>query len=195
MVVDKPARLLTTPNAENQAFTLTAILNTQLKEKGFPYRLHPCHRLDKDTSGIVIFAKGKSAQKKIMQLFKERKVKKKYIALVQGVLARSEGRINFPIDGHYALTEYKVLNRKKDYSVVLAVPITGRKNQLRLHFKHIGHPLVGEAKFAFRRDFSLKAKRPLLHAQAVEFLHPWTNRLLYVEAQLPEDIKDFLAQH
>ena len=103
--------------------------------------------------------------------------------------------INNPIDGQAASTGYKVLERRKDFSIVELSPETGRTNQIRIHFKSIGHPLVGETKFAFRRDFALRAKRVCLHAKYIEFKHPWTGEIVKVESFLARDMQKFLEDH
>jgi RluA family pseudouridine synthase len=195
LVANKPAGLLTIPTPKNETRTLTNILNSQLQEKGVQYHLHPCHRLDRETSGLIIYAKGKSIQKKIMDIFKMRKVSKKYLAFVQGALEPAEGTIRIPIEGRSAVTEYQVSLRKKDFSVVKIFPLTGRKNQIRIHFKAIGHPLVGETRFAFRKDYALKAKRLCLHAESLAFKHPVSAKELKLFAPLAQDLEYFLKQH
>jgi 23S rRNA pseudouridine1911/1915/1917 synthase len=184
LVVDKPSGLLVIPTPKNEKRTLTSILG-----------LHPCHRLDRQTSGLIIYAKGKSVQKKMMDEFKQRKVKKTYIAFVQGNLAQNQGQIQNPIEGQNAITKYKVIQRIKDFTLVEVMPLTGRTNQIRIHFKQIRHPIVGETKFAFRRDFALKAKRLCLHALALEFIHPVTKKYINLSIDLPQDLKEFLEKH
>jgi len=159
------------------------------------YRLHPCHRLDRETSGLIIYAKGKSTQKKMMDEFKQRKVKKTYTAFVQGMLPKNQGEIKTPIDGLIAVTKYKVIQGRKNFTIVELMPMTGRRNQIRIHFKGIGHPLVGERKFAFRKDYKLKAKRICLHAKSLEFTHPVTRRIVRVDSELPKDLGEFLKKH
>src|SRR4030042_2432042 len=176
LVVNKPAGLLSIPTPRNERYTLTAVLNGELKDKKIAYRLHPCHRLDRETSGLVIYAKGKAMQKKTMELFKEKKIKKSYIAFVHGSLTHAESEINYPLEKRPALTKYRVIEYRKEFSIVEIMPLTGRTNQIRLHFKYIGHPLVGETKYAFRRDFKLKAKRVCLHAKTIDFIHPVTKK-------------------
>ena len=195
MILDKPAGLLSVASSDTQSRNLNQILNAELERKAVSYRLHPCHRLDKETSGLIIYAKGKSAQKNMMQLFKERQVKKTYVAFLQGTLARKDGEINSPIDGHSAVTRYRIIQSRPDFSVAEVFTLTGRKNQIRIHFKSIGHPLVGETKFAFRKDFKLRAKRVCLHAKSLEFINPMTNQTLRLTAQLPADLENFLAKH
>ncbi|OGX40371.1 MAG: hypothetical protein A2984_02660 [Omnitrophica WOR_2 bacterium RIFCSPLOWO2_01_FULL_41_12] len=184
LVVDKPAGLLTIPTPKKESRTLTSILHA-----------HPCHRLDRETSGLIIYAKGKSTQKKMMQEFQYRRVKKKYLAFVQGYLNQNQGQIKNPIEGLTALTKYKVREKKKDFSILEASPLSGRTNQIRIHLKQIGHPILGDTRFAFRRDFKIKAKRLCLHAQSLEFMHPITGKFIHLEAELPQDLKEFLQTH
>jgi len=195
LILDKPAGLLTIPTPKRESRTLTSILNDELKVNGSSYRLHPCHRLDRETSGLVIYAKGKAVQKKMMDTFRLRQVRKKYTAFVQGSLVRGGGEIKFPIEGKVAVTRYKVMQRRGDFDIVEVTPLTGRTNQIRIHFKQIGHPLVGETKYAFRRDYKLKAKRLCLHAQSLEFNHPLTRKPICLYIGLPEKLKDFLNTH
>jgi len=195
LVLDKPSGLLTIPTPRNEPRTLNSILNDDLKKKGLAYRLYPCHRLDRETSGLIIYAKGKSIQKKMMEEFWHKGIKKMYIAFIQGALPKDQGSISYPIESRSALTKYKVIEKRKDFSIVEVMPLTGRTNQVRIHFKNIGHPLVGESKFAFRRDFKLRAKRLCLHAKTLEFVHPVTKKALSLVASLPSDMKDFLNKH
>jgi 23S rRNA pseudouridine1911/1915/1917 synthase len=194
-VVDKPSGLLVIPAPKKEQRTLTGILNEDLEKRGIAYRLHPCHRLDRETSGLVIYAKGKSVQKKMMDEFKQKRVKKTYIAFVRGELSGGRGRIKNAVEGRSALTEYKVIGRRKDFSIIEVYPLTGRTNQIRIHFKHIGHPVLGETKFAFRRDFAIRAKRLCLHARNLEFTHPVTQKHISLTADLSRDLKEFLVAH
>jgi len=194
-IVDKPSGLLSIPTPRNEHFTLSSILNDELKNKNISYRLHPCHRLDRETSGLMIYAKGKSIQKKMMELFKARRIKKTYLAFVQGALPKSHSAINYPLEGKAALTKYRVVDKRKEFSVVEVLPLTGRTNQIRIHFKQMGHPLMGETKYAFRRDFKIKAKRLCLHAKRLEFIHPITKETVHLDAELPKDLEEFLKMH
>lgn len=195
VIFNKPAGLLVIPTPKNENRTLTSILNDDLKDKGASYRLHPCHRLDRETSGLIVYAKGKSAQKKMMDLFRQKQVKKRYVAFVQGAPSKAAGIIKIPIEQQGAITQYRILQRKKDFSVLEVEPLTGRTNQIRIHLKHIGHPIVGETKFVFRRDYALKAKRLCLHAGGLEFNHPLTGKPIHLSVDLAEDLKEFLNRH
>lgn len=195
LVVDKPSGLLVIPTPKKETRTLTSILNDEIKNRGQTTLFHPCHRLDRETSGLIIYAKGKAIQKKMMEEFKHRRVKKKYIAFVKGHELRKEGRINSAIEGLEALTLYKVIAKRKDFAIVEVAPLTGRTNQIRIHFCRIGHPVLGETKYAFRRDFRVKAKRLFLHAQELCFRHPVSGAPLCLSAGLAQDMKGFLENH
>ena len=201
IVFDKPSGLLTIPTDKNECRTLINWVNADRHEGGL---LHPAHRLDRDTSGVILFAKGKVNQQILMQAFKDKKVHKHYIAYVHGILKPAEGKIRIPIKDFYsrkfnrnapaqsALTHYKVLDYYKDFTVVDVMPVTGRTNQIRIHFTKLGHPLVGEDKYAFRKDFELRFRRTALHAAKLEWPHPVTGKMIMVQAPLPADMSKFL---
>ncbi len=195
LVVNKPAGLLTVPTPKNESRTLTSILNQNALDKNLKYRLHPCHRLDRDTSGLLIYAKGKAVAQKMIDAFRDRLVGKKYIAFVHGKLPQLQGTINSAIEGKTALTKYRVIQEKSNYSVVEVSPVTGRTNQIRIHFKNIQHPLVGEDKFAYRKDFVLRFKRVCLEAKELNFKHPITGKELKISLDLAPELKDFLLKH
>jgi len=195
LVLDKPAGLLVVPTPKRESRTLTSILNDDAVKNNRPYRLHPCHRLDRDTSGLIIYAKGRAIEKKMLELFKNRKIHKTYLALVAGCPLKNEGRIANPIEGKSAVTSYRVIEKRKGFCVLEVKPLTGRTNQIRIHLKQLGHPVLGEDRFALRRDFKIKARRLCLHAKGLEFRHPVTARTLFLEAQLPQGLKEFLNTH
>lgn len=194
MVVDKPSGLLVIPTPKGERRTLTNLLNQGLKEQGIAYRLHPCHRLDRDTSGLVIYAKGKATQQRMMEEFRQRRIRKTYLAFVQGVVARGHGEIDSPLEGRRAVTRYTVLEKRKGFSVVEVSPLTGRKNQIRMHFKKMGNPVLGDTRFVFRRHFKIKARRLCLHAKGIEFTHPVTHRRVCVDSALPVKLQEFLDE-
>ncbi len=193
LALDKPSGILTIP-APGKKRALTQVLSELTKGAGIEVGLHPCHRLDGETSGVLLFAKGKGAQKKMMELFHRQKVKKQYIAFVQGIVEREEGRITNSIEGKPAVSHFRVQERRKLYTVVEVCPETGRTNQIRLHFKALGHPLVGETRYAFRKDFPLSVRRLMLHAAELSFLHPWTGKEVVIRSSLPRDMEEFLFQ-
>jgi 23S rRNA pseudouridine1911/1915/1917 synthase len=210
IVVDKPSGMLVIPTPKKETNTLTDLLNRELDERGIqaPYHslrsgtgqanAHPCHRLDRETSGLIVYAKGKSVQQMMMEEFKKRAVKKTYIAFVHGKVAKDFDIIKKRIYNRNknradeAVTKYKTIKRLEDFTIVEVEPITGRTNQIRIHFKEIGHPLVGESVFAFRKDFKLKFKRAALHASYIRFIHPVTKRSLDFSVPMPCDMEAFL---
>ena len=184
LVADKPSGLLTVPTPKNEKRTLTSILN-----------LYPCHRLDRETSGLIIYAKNQNIQQKMADEFRARKVRKTYIAFVRGEPDQSQGEIKNRIAGLSAQTRYKVIEKRGDFAILEVNPLTGRTNQIRIHLKQIGHPVLGETKYAFRRDFKIKVKRLMLHAAGLEFKHPVTGKQLCLRLDLPDELKRFLESY
>ena len=188
LAVNKSPNIPVTPNNPGDK-NLTDRLNAFLADRGDTYKAHPCHRLDRETSGVTLFAKGKKAQKAMMAVFERHEIQKYYIALVRGTLAQSDGDITTPIDGKSAHTEYHVIAERDGYSIVHIRLHTGRTNQIRIHFASIGHPLLGETKFAFRRDFAIKFGRTALHCETLEFRSPFTMQDVIITANLPDDLR------
>ena len=202
IVFNKPAGLLSIPADESKERSLVEVVRDQ---QGIG--LHPAHRLDRDTSGVILFAKSKAVQQSLMQAFKDKKVRKLYIAFVHGRVKQPQGEINIPVKDHHqkkfashapaqsALTRYRVRDYHKQFTVVDVVPVTGRTNQIRIHFAKIGHALVGEDKYAFRKDFALRFRRTALHAAKLEWPHPVTGIMQKAEAPLPLDMEKFLREY
>jgi len=204
LVFNKPSGLLVIPTDKNEERTLVNIVNQQQSSQG---QLYPAHRLDRDTTGVILFAKGKENQQRLMQFFKDKQVNKTYIAFVHGRVVEPRGKIRIPIkDFHQrkfqshlpaqsALTHYEVEDYYKDFTVVRVMPITGRTNQIRIHFAKIGHPLVGEDKYAFRKDFALRFRRTALHAHRLEWPQINGGGMIKVESPLAADMAEFLEKH
>ena len=206
IVFDKPAGLLVIPTPKNEPNTLVNIVNHQYAAaEGVP-KLHPCHRLDRETSGVIVFAKGKHHQQLLMEAFQKRLVKKKYILFIHGRLKQPSGEIRNAIQdldhrgyrprgkGKSALTRFRVLQVKKKFTVVEAEPVTGRTNQIRIHFSQEGFPLVGDRKFSIASEYTLKFRRTALHAKSIEWVHPITRKLIKISSDLPEDMEVLLAR-
>lgn len=205
IVIDKPSGILVTPDFNNKTPAITDSLNKELITEGKEYRVYPCHRLDRETSGLVIFAKGKKNRQLVMEEFKLRRVRKRYIAFVHGKLNKESGVIksyvsssfkrgdkNFRKNPKLAITKYRLIRAGKDFSIVEAWPITGRTNQIRIQFKRMGHPLLGERKYAFGKDFALKFRRTALHAANITFRHPEANKIIEFSSELPDDMRSFI---
>ena len=190
LVVDKPAGLLTVATPKKEKYTLSSLLNA-----------YPAHRLDREASGLILFARTKKLRQILMEEFRLRRVKKRYIAFVQGALRQKNGAITRKVrDNPYepaklALTKYRVIEARNGFSVLEVVPVTGRTNQIRIHFKQLGHPLVGERRFAFAKDFRIKFRRVALHAADLGFIHPLSGRTMSFHSELPADMQEFLKTH
>lgn len=199
IVVDKPSGMLVIPTPKKETNTLTDLLNDELDSRGVEVNAYPCHRLDRETSGLILYAKGKAMQHSLMEEFRKKAVKKSYIAFVHGRVKKNFDTIKDCIynrnkdRSESAVTRYKTLSVYKDFSVLEVEPVTGRTNQIRIHFTSMGHPLVGESLYVFRRDYKLKFKRTALHAQRIEFTHPSTQKRLVFHSPVPDDMKKFLS--
>ncbi|MEL7431040.1 MAG: RluA family pseudouridine synthase [Chlamydiota bacterium] len=157
------------------------------------------HRLDKETSGALLFGKTSEVAVLLEELFRLRTIKKEYIAVVDGIVTTDQGTITSRIQkkqerifvsssqGAYAKTAYKVLKRSKQATLVALFPITGKTHQLRLHMQDLGHPILGDYHYARKRGCnSFPATRLLLHALKLSFFHPVTKKRLTTKAPLPK---------
>ena len=174
------------------------------------------HRLDKDTSGLIIVAKNDSARRHLQRQFKRREVRKVYIALLEGHLEPLQGVVEAPIGrdkkrrkrmavvegGREARTEYRVAEYfegrvgkvSRPYTLVEAEPKTGRTHQVRVHFASIGHPLAGDSVYGFRRQRLSGLRRQFLHAQTLGFRLPGSDEYIELTAELPDDLRVVLAE-
>ncbi|MDI6605043.1 MAG: RluA family pseudouridine synthase [Thermoanaerobacteraceae bacterium] len=202
IVINKPQGMVVHPAPGNYSGTLVNALLYHCKNlSGINGVLRPgiVHRLDKDTSGVMVVAKNDKAHLSLVNQIKDRKVLKKYVAVVEGVIKEDEGYVEAPIgrhhadrkkmavveDGRYALTLYKVLKRFKNNTYVEAVIKTGRTHQIRVHMAYIGHPIVGDAVYGYKKQkFNLKGQA--LHARLLGIIHPAKNEYMEFEAPLPE---------
>ncbi len=208
-VIYKPAGIVVHPAPGHLDDTLVHGLLLKLRSlSGVGGELRPgiVHRLDKDTSGIMLVAKNDFAHKKLTQDFKERRIEKEYLAILYGRLTQKEGTIEFPIarhpvqrkkmavltEGRQAITKYKVLRLFKKATLVLAKPVTGRTHQLRVHFSHIGHPILGDPIYGGLKPDAPRAERLMLHAYRISFHHPRTGACLSFTKDPPEDFKQYL---
>lgn len=190
IVANKPSGLLSVPGrGEEKAFCAESILTDR---HGAALTVH---RLDMDTSGLMVFARTKAAQRALSISFQKRLPKKKYIAVVEGVVRDEQGTINLPIGkyslqrplrhieegGLEAITHWNVETRSTDKTRLLLMPETGRSHQLRLHLSAIGHPILGDPFYGDTK----RANRLLLHASALSFPHPTSTKPLEFKAETP----------
>lgn len=191
VAVDKPTGLLSVPGrgADKQDCAYSRIRGQ------FPEALM-VHRLDMDTSGLMLFARSLEVQRNLSLQFEKRGVSKTYIALVEGVIEKGVGFVDFPlrkdmgqrlppkhivdcVRGKKAVTEWKVLERTDTTTRMALFPKTGRSHQLRVHMQSIGHPIVGD------NIYGTPAGRLMLHAQSLEFTHPATGEAIRLECPAP----------
>ncbi len=222
IVVDKPAGMVVHPGAGIESGTLANALVYHFNElSGTAGRIRPgiVHRLDKDTSGLIVVAKNDVAHTKLSEQFHDRKVFKMYVALVYGRVSQSIGDIEANIGrsphhrmkmavlrggaGRYAHTIFQVVDRYSDFSLLKVQIKTGRTHQIRVHLAHTAHPVVGDALYGQGRENSVhdvKMKRAIrslnrhfLHAAQLEFAHPRTGGVMKFESPLPSELTSFLA--
>ncbi len=220
LAVNKPSGMVTHPGEGNWRGTLVnALLGMGGRLAGTQGPLRPgiVHRLDKETSGILLVAKDDDAHRKMTAQFQTRQVKKTYLALACGAIHWEKKTVDAPIgrhpvrrtemavvpEGRPAVTDLEVVEKFPHFALVKASPRTGRTHQIRVHLKHLGHPIVGDDTYG-RRALSAKInpalyepvrklKRFALHAQALEFTHPFTKKTVRIECAPPEDFTRIVA--
>ena len=201
IVVSKPAGMLSVPTPGATGLALPGVL----ARSGI--RAIPVHRLDREVSGAVLLALDEETRDRLEAIFRERSIGKTYWALAQGRVEPGRGTLRFPIleqgsfarvsaRGNEATTLYRTLERLPTTTVLEIDLVTGRYNQIRLHFAHAGFPLVGERKYARGKDspVRIRSRRVALHAWRLALVHPHTGERLEVEAPLPEDLRSVLAR-
>ena len=211
IVVNKPKGLVVHPANGNWDGTLVnavmAICKDSLSGIGGEIRPGIVHRLDKDTSGLLIIAKNDQAHLNMSNQIKDRQVKKIYYALVRGVVPENEATINMPIgrstkdrkkmavtkDGKEAITHFKVIERFNKYTLLEVKIDTGRTHQIRVHLSQIGYPVVGDEVYSNgKNEFGVHGQ--LLHAKSLDFKHPITGKPMHLETELPEEFETVLKQ-
>ncbi len=203
LVINKPIGLTVHPASGHYADTLVNGLIyhfDELSDRNGPARPGIVHRLDKDTSGLILVAKTNVAHARLGRQFEKHTVIKKYVARVQGHVQFDQGKIDVAIDRHdkyhdqrqvaqtegegkHAMTLYQVLKRFKKSTLIALYPQTGRTHQLRVHMKHLGHPILGDDKYGRKESFS----RLALHAQGIGFIHPITKHYVEFSCTLPPE--------
>lgn len=197
IVVNKPEGLASIHDSNGKVIDLQTLLQDKLKIK-----IYVLHRLDKDVSGIILYAKNPKTHKFLNQQFENRIVKKTYLALVHGLIKEKSGLIDKPIKefgsgrmgvaekGKESKTFYKVIESYQNYSLVELSPTTGRKHQLRVHLYSIGHPIVGDKLYG-EKEIQKNYHRLMLHAKSITFNLTDTKKL-YLEANLPKSFSSFI---
>lgn len=206
-VINKPQGLVVHPAPGNYEHTLVNALLYHFKELSDvnPKRPGIVHRLDKETSGLLVIAKNNSTHLALAEQFARHSVKRKYIAVVKGEMEFCENIIELPIGRHpvkrksmsvsfaqntkEAKTYYRTLRKTKEYSLLELEPFTGRTHQLRVHLAFIGHPILGDKKYGKANT----ASRLLLHAVSVGFIHPRLAKFIEFSSEMPEEFMEVMT--
>lgn len=208
IVINKPQGMVVHPAPGHDEHTLVNALlyHCPLSTINGTFRPGIVHRIDKDTSGLLMVAKNDKAHRSLAKQLKDKTNIREYVALVHGRIAEDEGTINAPIgrslkdrkkqavvkDGRNAVTHFEVLKRYRDYTFVKCILETGRTHQIRVHMKYIGHPLVGDPLYGPKK--TIKGNGQFLHAGKLGFVHPTTGKLLIFEAPLPKIFQECLEK-
>lgn len=204
LIIDKPAGIPVHPSILHYTNSLSNGVKYYFDSINLKKKIRPVNRLDRNTSGIVIFAKNQYIQECLIHQMQTKEFKKTYLAVVEGHLKKLNGTIDAPItrkensiiercvaeNGEKSITHYKVLkqNFEKNYDIVECLLETGRTHQIRVHLSYIGHPLIGDTLYGNNSKY---ISRQALHAYKVEFIHPITNKLMQFTSDIPKDFVSF----
>ena len=205
LIVNKPSNILVHPDDKSKTGTMVNIVSYYYQNKELDLSIKYAHRLDIDTTGLLIFVKDSLTKAKIDQLISTHELKRYYLCLVEGKLKNKKGTINAPIgmDRHHkqrrrisktgqeAITHYEVLKEFKGYSLLKVILETGRTHQIRVHLSSIGHPLLGDELYGAK---DLKHKRFMLHSHEIEFIHPITREKVNVIKKMPFDMEKLVKE-
>ena len=214
LVINKPSGWVVNDASTTKEITIQGWLRHNFQfpiSDNINFRNGVVHRLDKETSGLLLIAKTKAAFEDLQEQFKQRKVFKTYLALVHGLVEPGEGVISSPVGrlpwnrnkfgvlpgGRAAETTYKKIRDYKKFSLLQLQPRTGRTHQIRVHLKSLGHSLVADSLYAGRktaRQDRIWCPRLFLHAKAITFTHPGSKKLISFNSDLPADLKAALQQ-
>jgi 23S rRNA pseudouridine1911/1915/1917 synthase len=203
LVVNKPAGLEVHPSTKGQRGTLAHAVAAYYNMTGQHCRVRHIHRLDKETTGPVLYAKNEFAHQAFDLAMRQKRIERIYTALAEGVIKDKKGVIDAPIgqDRHHstrrrvsetgesAVTRYEVIDTFTDHTYVRLRLETGRTHQIRVHLSHLGHPIAGDGLYGGHRPL---ISRQALHGEKLVWQHPWTNERMEVHAPLPEDIASAL---
>ncbi len=203
LIVNKPKNILVHPDDKNKNGTMCNIVSNYYKNNNIDLSIKYAHRLDLDTTGILIFTKDSLSLASIDKMISTHELSRVYLCLTSGVFKEKIGTINAPIgeDRHHnqrkrvsktgksAITHYEVLEEFGRYSLVKVKLETGRTHQIRVHLSYIGHPLIGDTLYGGKSEL-----RPMLHSYELDFIHPITKKEMYIKKDIPYDMKQLLEK-
>ncbi len=209
LVINKTSGMVVHPGAGNRRNTLVNALlfhYPNIRDVGPEERCGIVHRLDKETSGLMVIARNRNAYTRLQEQFKKREVKKVYLGLVWGRMPEKEGKFTWSIGRHVkhgerisvstkkprdAVTLYSVQKEYGEFTLLEIKPLTGRTHQIRVHLAAAGHSLVGDTRYGYRKT-KIHVPRLFLHASSLSFSHPETEETVEFSSPLPKDLQDFL---
>lgn len=200
LILDKPAGIAIHPSISHFDTSLSNGVRCYFDKINLHRKIRPINRLDKDTSGIVLFAKNEYVQECLVRQMKENLFYKEYIAICEGDFKTYRGTISYPIrrkedsiiercvasDGDIAITDYTVLETNSSYSFLKLILRTGRTHQIRVHLSYLKHPIIGDTLYG---NISPFIERQALHAHCIQFCHPITHRTITITSPVPKDMK------
>ena len=203
LIINKPPFMTVHPSMDHYEDSLSNGVKYYFDSIDLKRKIRPVNRLDKNTSGIVIFAKNEYIQECLVKQMKSNIFEKEYIAIVEGIIDKKEQMVDVPIsrkensiiercvnsNGDNAITVIHLLKTYKDYSLVQCILKTGRTHQIRVHTSYIGHPIIGDDLYGNKSD---KINRQALHAYKIRFIHPITKNRIEIESKIPKDIENLL---
>lgn len=204
LVINKPAGIVVHPTCIHIDGTMANFVKYYLNKKGEYLTTRFVNRLDRETSGVIVFAKNEYVQECLVRQMQSKEFEKEYVAIVHGIIEENSWTIDFPIkreegsimtrvvsdDGEYAVTHYEVIKRLADMSVLRIRLETGRTHQIRVHMKAIGHPIVGDGLYSNIETDAIS--RQALHAYRLRIVHPVCNEVVEFLADIPLDMKKLI---
>ena len=202
LVINKPTKLLSIATSKEKVNTLYHEASLYVKKKHKSNKVFIVHRLDRDTSGVVVFAKDEETKKLLQDNWDNFAISREYIALLKGHISLKKATLKNKLVetntnlvyvddkskfGKLAITNYELISYIGNNSLVKINILTGRKNQIRVQFDYIGYPIVGDNKYGKNKSFY---NRLMLHANKLELVHPISKEKLYLEAKMPKEFKD-----
>ncbi|MGG4220577.1 RluA family pseudouridine synthase [Paenibacillus jamilae] len=203
LIVNKPAGMEVHPSTHGQKGTLANAVAAYFEMTGKACKVRPIHRLDKDTTGPVVFAKNEVASIILEKSLKDKNIDRLYVAIAEGSFSKMKGTIDAPIGqdrlhstrrrvsetGLPAVTHYEVAEQLGEHTLVRLRLTTGRTHQIRVHLSHIGHPIAGDGMYGGKRIY---ISRQALHGERLIYNHPWTGKKIHVSAPIPQDMRQAL---